>query len=720
MRLTPYVIEKTTMHTGLHLSLLGSPEVTNAGKTIHFSSSRKALALLIYLVVEGQVQSRKRLAELLWPESDAIHARAALRITLLDLRKMLEVMDHPPLLIDRNTLSIDMQAGVTTDLQVVQTSLHIIKTLANNPLIAAEELRIQLLTHLHTAVKHYRGSFLDSFSLRDSAAFDDWARYQRNYWHQSMHMVFEQLAQLHERAGELQQAIEIVSRWLTLDPFDEAACRQLMGLQAAAGNRIAALQTFDTYRLHLVAEMGAEPSSATIALKERIRASTPKESRTKKVQPTASPSSLLVPPFVGRAQEFNTLLEHFYQAEGGTPQVITLEGHAGSGKTRLANEFLQWCSAQNATILRGSAFEGSSSLPFQPLIDALRVRVEQENAPDDLLADVWLAELSRILPELRERYPDLILPQNEDAIIRTQIFEAIARLCNAFARQRSVILFLDDLHWAHPDLLGGMYYLIQRWQQACSPILVFLSFRPGQTHNSFITLEDWSKKLQRLIPSVVHISLPPFMPSDIIVVLQSLTADLHTDSAFSFAAPDITNADQLNGLADKIYALTSGHVFYTIETIKSLVETRAFLPLQQRLHAQERMGDALHTILPDSIQRHILLAFKQATPQAQALSIAIAILGPGTTFDQLCRAADLTENEGLAALDELQNTALLRPGTSQDEPPYHYQFTYSKTDEILKTAAGPTRSQMMLRRTSATDSMDSQFRDLHHHSGNGM
>ncbi|GER91674.1 hypothetical protein KDW_58360 [Dictyobacter vulcani] len=301
MRLTPYVMEKTTLHDGLHLSLLGSPEVTNAGESMHFSSSRKALALLVYLVVEGQVQSRKKLAELLWPESDAIHARAALRITLLELRKILEGMEHPTLIIDRNTLGINVQAGVTSDLQAVQTSLHIIKTLANNPQVGTEEIRIQLLANLHTAVKHYRGSFLDGFSLRDSATFDDWVRYQRDYWHQSMHMVFEQLAQLHERAGELKQAIEIVSRWLILDPFNEAACRQLMSLQAAVGNRVAALQTFDHYRGLLMDEIGAEPSSVTFALKERIRASAPPaERQTKKVVRVAT-SSPQLPPFVGRA-----------------------------------------------------------------------------------------------------------------------------------------------------------------------------------------------------------------------------------------------------------------------------------------------------------------------------------------------------------------------------------------------------------------------------------
>ncbi|GER91673.1 hypothetical protein KDW_58350 [Dictyobacter vulcani] len=384
--------------------------------------------------------------------------------------------------------------------------------------------------------------------------------------------------------------------------------------------------------------------------------------------------------------------------------MITLEGASGSGKTRLGTEFLQWCSVQNATILQGHAFEGSSTLPFQPLIDALRVRIEQENAPDDLLPDVWLAELSRLLPELRERYPDLVVPHNEDAIIRTQIFEAVARLCHALSRQRVLVLFLDDLHWANPDLLGGIYYLIQRWQQSCSAIMVILSFRPDQENNAATSLTDWSKKLRRLMPSVVHQPLQPFLASDILYLLQSLTATIQEETLFSFALPAETSAEHLDVLAEKLYALTNGHVLYTIETIKSLIEQKAFSSLQKLLHTHEKISDLVQDMLPASIQEHILLCLKQSTPAAQALAMAIAIQGPDASFEQLCGTAKLSENESLAALDELQDLALLRQNTEQDEHPYRYLFTYSKTSEILKATASKTRYQLMLSRTRSAAS----------------
>jgi DNA-binding SARP family transcriptional activator len=69
----------------LSLTLLGPPEVRHADQLLLFST-RKELALPIYLAVEGGVHARKTLSERFWPEGDARHGRAALRITLLHLR----------------------------------------------------------------------------------------------------------------------------------------------------------------------------------------------------------------------------------------------------------------------------------------------------------------------------------------------------------------------------------------------------------------------------------------------------------------------------------------------------------------------------------------------------------------------------------------------------------------------------------------------------------
>src|SRR5713226_1755258 len=91
------------------LTLLGPPEVRHADQVLLFST-RKELALLIYLAVEGRVHLRKTLSELFWPEGDAMHGRAALRVSLLHLRQRLGegtgVDPLPHLVMRRDTLGL--------------------------------------------------------------------------------------------------------------------------------------------------------------------------------------------------------------------------------------------------------------------------------------------------------------------------------------------------------------------------------------------------------------------------------------------------------------------------------------------------------------------------------------------------------------------------------------------------------------------------------------
>ncbi|HEV2579783.1 MAG TPA: hypothetical protein VGT44_02930, partial [Ktedonobacteraceae bacterium] len=109
----------------LHLSLLGEPIVKHGEDTLTFST-RKALALLVYLAVEGGTHARKTLSESFWPELDAEHGRTALRATLFELRKLLEHCHGPGerahLLVERDTLGFDQDSPLILDLRLVESA----------------------------------------------------------------------------------------------------------------------------------------------------------------------------------------------------------------------------------------------------------------------------------------------------------------------------------------------------------------------------------------------------------------------------------------------------------------------------------------------------------------------------------------------------------------------------------------------------------------------
>src|SRR3989440_8786084 len=345
----------------LQLSLLGTPVVKHGERTLTFST-RKALALLVYLAVEGGTHPRKTLSEAFWPELDAEHGRAALRATLLELRKVLE-RPHGPgerahLLVERETLGVDQASPLILDLRFIEFAS---KQVGRGVEPFTGQTNKELLAQLEQATRQARGQFLASFTLRDSQFFDDWTRQERESWHLRLHQLFDALSMLYERAGDAERAIEAVTRWLSVDPLTEEGYRRLMRLSFSQGDRVGALRAYARGRAVLADELQVEPEPETVALAKRIRHTAPSRSpqvrhlRPPHALPGQPPANLLEGSFLGRTVEFGTLIECYQRAYMGQPQLVLLQGEAGIGKTRLASEFLGWAQAQGADVLVGRA-----------------------------------------------------------------------------------------------------------------------------------------------------------------------------------------------------------------------------------------------------------------------------------------------------------------------------------------------------------------------------
>src|SRR6266567_5884314 len=72
---------------------------------------------------------------------------------------------------------------------------------------------------------------------------------------------------------------------------------------------------------------------------------------------------------------------------------------------------------------------------------------------------------TRLLPELRVRYPDLPVPTEDKLAARGQLFEAVVRLCDALARRAPLVLLLEDLHWVDGASLDLLRYLGHSWKE---------------------------------------------------------------------------------------------------------------------------------------------------------------------------------------------------------------------------------------------------------------
>ncbi len=704
----------------LHLSLLGVPVVKHGERTLNFST-RKALALLVYLAVEGGTHTRKTLSESFWPELDAEHGRAALRATLLELRKLLERSHEPGerahLQVEHDMLGIEQGSQPILDLRLVES---VSKQAGRLVEPFKEQAGEELLAQLEQATRLARGPFLAGFTLRDSQFFDDWTRQHREYWHLRVHQLFDALSKLYERAGDGEHASETVSRWLSFDPLNEEGYRRLMRLRFSQGDRAGALRAYANGRAVLADQLQVEPEPETVALAKRIRHTAPV--RSPQVQPPHAspgqpPANLLDGPFLGRTAEFGTLIESYQRVHAGQPHLVLLQGETGIGKTRLSTEFVRWAQAQGADVLVGRALQTGRPLPYQPLIDVLRRHLEQEHAPDDLLSDVWLAELSRLLPELRDRYPNLPVPATDEALGYHRLFEATARLVQLWAARRPLVLLLDDLQWADTATLDLLLYLARSLAEQPAPVLLLLNLRTGAD-----PLPDaqstWVMALKRTRIPLTALVLSAFTKEETQHFVQALAwaeQPLEVGNTISTGGcPEngeaFTSREALVPFANWLYFQTQGQPLYLVETLKELLAREIILPslqengswglvLRTGLLAQTPIGD----LIPQALRELIRSQLGRLTPSAWALLVAGAALGQGLTFERLIQVAQLGEQEGLPALEELLRNGLLCEGTVVEESQAFdgYAFPHEMIREVVYQEAGVTRQRLVQRRMLA-------------------
>ncbi len=466
----------------LHILAFGPPEVRLGKHPVTFPT-RKTLALLLYLAIEAGLQPRDHLAALLWPESSPERSHASLRNTLGHLNGVLrQVGDEAQtpyyLSVTHQALGLNPDANIDFDLQTVARAYELARADRSSRMLPDESTSTPFL---QSAVACQRGDFLAGFSLGDAPGFDDWAATQREIWTRRLGLILDRLSEIQYAGGEFAGATETVSRWIALDGLNEIAYRRKMRAHFAAGERGQALETYQVCHVVLAAELGIEPEPDTAALAARIRTQPSPahpHSHRSAPQPRHPDTSVafLGNLFTGRINEYQVLLNSYNRTAAGQSQFVVLRGEAGIGKTRLARKFLAWASVQGAELLQGSAFESGSHLPFQPLLEALRLRLEHKNSLQDLLDDVWLSPLSHLIPELRQHYPNLtppplLEPNPEADRSQAQFYEPLVQYTLALAKRAPLVLFVDDLQWTDSATLDLLQYAIRRWQDSLSASL---------------------------------------------------------------------------------------------------------------------------------------------------------------------------------------------------------------------------------------------------------
>jgi predicted ATPase/DNA-binding SARP family transcriptional activator len=331
----------------LSISLFGPPRIKVDGKRIKIDR-RKSLALLAYLAVTGQGQSRAALAAMFWPEADQSRSQASLRSALwalnkTELKAWLVVEPETVALrslTSREPISPESDISLNVDVVRFRDLISAVGLHAHSAAAICADCH-DMLTE---AVSLYENGFMAGFTLPDAPQFDEWQFFQADALRQSLATALRGLMKFHRARGTFRSAILYARRFVELDPLHEPAHQILMQLYAQDGQKSAALRQYEICRDLLASELGLEPAEETDALCHRIYlgewetevngdgAFNGLESE----QPESSTPHNLplnLTPFIDREQERAALAGFL---DDPSTRLLTIVGPGGIGKTRLS------------------------------------------------------------------------------------------------------------------------------------------------------------------------------------------------------------------------------------------------------------------------------------------------------------------------------------------------------------------------------------------------
>jgi predicted ATPase len=386
-------------------------------------------------------------------------------------------------------------------------------------------------------------------------------------------------------------------------------------------------------------------------------------------------------PTVGRRQERAALCAGFEEAAAGHGLLLCVTGEPGLGKTTLVEDFLDELAAGGRPywVGRGRCSErlagAEAYLPFLEVLDSLVQGDGGTSATRMLksLAPTWYVQVAP--PTAADPLRTGARADAEGASQERRKRELGVFLCE-LSRQRPLVLFLDDIHWADPSSADLLAYLGSKC--AGLPLLLVLAYRPsdllrGQHPFGPVKLDLQGRGVCR------EIALPYLNLDDI-------------DRYVALAFTGHQFPEEFTGL---LHGRTEGHPLFMVDLLRYLRD-RGVIVQDRGAWALARAAPDLQRELPESIRSMIERKMDQLTPADRHLLMAASVQGPEFDSAVVARvlgrdAADVEER--LEVVERVH--VLVRRVREQVFPDgtltLRYGFVHVLYQNALYAALQPTR-----------------------------
>jgi DNA-binding CsgD family transcriptional regulator/tetratricopeptide (TPR) repeat protein len=329
-------------------------------------------------------------------------------------------------------------------------------------------------------------------------------------------------------------------------------------------------------------------------------------------------------PLVGRRDALRAFEDALDASSGGAFRFLVLVGEPGAGKTRLLDELAASATRRALPALLGRAAEFEQEMPFGAVIDALDDHVEA-SLPGlaGRLGTETSGLLATVLPAVRAaasgQAARAVSGPGSDLIGRHRVYRGMRRLLEDLADPHGLVLILDDVHWADSASVELLDHLVRH--PPPGGVLLVVAYRPAQA----------SARLAALLGSAGEHGH------------EVAVGPLNLAEAQELLGPELSRSH-----CQALHDASGGNPFYL----------EALARMDQQGNLMTSSGGAE---LPASVQAALRLELDGLSPVSLRVAQAAAVAADEFEPALAAVAAQVSEDEALAALNDVAARDLVRP-----------------------------------------------------------
>ena len=364
---------------------------------------------------------------------------------------------------------------------------------------------------------------------------------------------------------------------------------------------------------------------------------------------------------IGRKVEMSQLKDAVENLRNGKGSNIAICGAAGTGKSRLIEEFKATLSPKKIQWYEGHAYPYAQNIPYFTLINLLSraFQIEESDDPEKIREKIeksifnLLGDAESIVPYIGGLY-SLNYEELENVspeFWKFKIQGAIQSIISALAQRGPTVICLEDLHWADPSFLQLIRHIFSNSRE---PILFLCLYRP--------TITLFSSHQINTMPN-------PFRE----IRLQ----DLSTSESQEMVESLLNTADIPVELRNFVQEKVEGNPFYLEEAANSLIESETLINEDgkwrvSRTITENDISSTIHGVISarlDRLEKETKRILQEASVIGRAFLFEILrrITDPGRDLDRSIR--------GLEQLDLIRAKTLA--------PDLEYIFKHALTQEVV-------------------------------------